>query len=60
MWSDLWLLRESDHIVRSPCIKGMEEMRACELLNKDLISWNEGMARGIFVEEEVEEILTSN
>lgn len=44
-------------MIQRPCIEGIEEMRVCELLNEDLVSWNEGMVRGMFVEEEAKDIL---
>lgn len=45
-------------MVRSTFLEGMEQLHVCELLNEDRTSWNEGLIRGILVEEEVELVLS--
>ncbi|XP_042984755.1 uncharacterized mitochondrial protein AtMg00310-like [Carya illinoinensis] len=58
IWKDKWLNVPTSFRVQSPVMRLHKEARVEELIVKEGKIWNENLIRGIFVESEVEQILS--
>lgn len=52
-----WLSKKGDHMVRSPCIEGLKDLKVCDLMCENRQNQDTTMVRIIFMENEAYAIL---